>query len=428
MASPDTVGPGPRRRPGAGLVLALAAGCAQPPPPPEPVRPVRTAVVAAGDETHVRQFPGKVEAARKAELAFQVPGLLVDLPVKEGQAVKKGEVIARLRPDEFKARLDSLKGRLDQARAALTALRAGERTEQRRRLEAEVRAGEAKLANARAEMDRMDRGLRAAAVSRTDFDVAVRNYKLAQENLEAARQALEKGQSGREEDIEAQEGAVRGLEGQVVEADLQLADTTLRAPFDGVIARRFVEQSQNVPAKQPVVRFQDVDEVEIKVDVPEAVMATVRAADIVSLAAEVAGAPGVQFPVALREVGQVADPVTQTFQARVVMKSPDGVRVLPGMTATATLTYRRAAVLGDRILVPVAAVSKQPAGEQVVWVLGPDGAVSPRPVKLGAATGDRVEVPDGLRPGDRVVVAGVRFLRDGMKVRDLGDALGGERP
>ena len=72
----------------------------------------------------------------------------------------------------------------------------------------------------------------------------------------------------RQEDIEAQEAEVRGLEGRVVEANVQLKDSTLRAPYDGVIAQRFVEQGQNVRAKEPVVQFQDVDEIDIVVDVP----------------------------------------------------------------------------------------------------------------------------------------------------------------
>jgi multidrug efflux pump subunit AcrA (membrane-fusion protein) len=98
------------------------------------------------------------------------------------------------------------------------------------------------------------------------------------------------------------------------------------------------------------------------------------------------------------------------------------------MSATVTLTYRRASILGSRILVPVAAVFKDSSGEQVAWVLGPEQTVSRRPVKLGEATGGRLEIVDGLRPGDRIAVAGVTHLRDGMKVRDLGDALGGAQP
>jgi RND family efflux transporter MFP subunit len=335
-------------------------------------------------------------------------------------------VIAQLRQDEFQARLKTLQGQLDQARAALRALQAGERPEQRMRLEAAVRAAEVKLANARAEFDRASRLHKTGGASRAALELAETNYRVGQEEHKAAIQMLEIGTIAREEDLEGQEAQVRALEGRVVEASIQLQDTTLRAPYDGVIAQRFVEENQNIMAKQPVVRFQDVDEVEVLVDVPETVMAAnLRAADIVQLVAEFGGAPGVQFPVQIREVAQAADPVTQTFQVRVALQSPPGVNLLPGMTATVTLTYRRARVLGDQIQVPISAVFQDSTGEQVAWVLGPDQTVTRQPVKLGEATGDRIAIMDGLQPGDRIAVAGVRSLRDGMKVRDLSDALGG---
>ncbi|HEY1379345.1 MAG TPA: efflux RND transporter periplasmic adaptor subunit [Gemmataceae bacterium] len=415
---------------GALACVLLSAGCAPPVATrSDAVRPVKTMVVTAGEESHTRVFPGKAEAAKRVELAFQVPGLLVKLPVKEGQKVAKGEVIGRLRQDEFQARLKTLQGQLDQARAALRAVRAGERTEERQRRESAVRAALSRLANARAEYERGARLVQTGAVARADFEAAEAAYRVAQEDHKAAVQMLEKSTAGRDEDIEAQEAQVRGLEGRVVEANLQLEDSTLRAPYDGVIARRLVEENQNVRAKEPVVRFQDAEEIEVLVDVPETVMAAdLRAADVVRLVAAFGGAPGLEFPVHVKEVAQQADPATQTFQVRVGLQAPSDVRILPGMTATVTLTYRRASILGSRILVPVAAVSQDAAGGQVVWVLGPEQTVTRRPVKLGTATGGRVEVTEGLQPGDRIAVAGVSFLRDGMRVRDLGDALGGGPP
>jgi RND family efflux transporter MFP subunit len=383
-------------------------------------------VVAAGDESHSRSFPGTVEASRRVELAFQVPGVLVKLPVKEGQKVAKGEVIAQLRQDEFQARLNSLKGQLDQARAALQASRAGERPEERRRREAQVRAAEARLTNARADLDRAARLVTSRTIPRADYERYETTYRVAQEELKVAREQLEAGLIGREEDIQAREADVRGLEARVVEANIQLRDTTLHAPYDGVVAQRFVEQGQNIRAKDPVVRFQDIDEIEIVVDVPENVMATeIRSADIVEMVAELSGAPGLQFPVQIREVAQVADPTTQTFKVRAAMRAPEGIRALPGMTATVAVTYRRAGILGEQILVPISAVFKDAAGAQVAWVIGADQSVARRPVKIGEATGGRIEIVDGLRPGDRIAVAGVTHLREGMKVRDLGDALGG---
>lgn len=408
-------------------ILLAACGCeAEPAPTANPVRPVKTMVVASGNEIHVRSFPGIVEASRRVELAFQVSGLLVRFPVREGQTVAKDEVIGELRQDEFKARLESLQGQLDQARASLTALRAGERPEERLRREAQVRAANARLANARAELERGRQLVVGRNISRAEMESLETAYQVAIEDQKSAVQLAEAGTIGREEDILAGEAQVRGLEARVVEANIQLNDTTLRVPYAGIIAQRFVEEGQNVTAKQPIVRLQDVEEIEIVADVPENVMAfEIQTADVVEMLAELSGAPGLRFPVQIREVAQVADPTTQTFQVRAAMQVPEGIRVLPGMSATVAVTYRRASILGEQILVPISAIFKDPAGESVAWIIRDDQTVARRPVKLGSATGSQIKVLEGLQPGDRIAIAGVTQLREGMKVRDLGDALGG---
>jgi RND family efflux transporter MFP subunit len=386
-------------------------------------------VVFAGGDTHDRTFPGKVEASQQVELAFQVPGLLASLPIREGQKVVKGEVIAQLRQNEFQARLDSLKGQLDRARADLQALRAGARPEEKLRLEAQLRSADAQLTHARTEFGRAQQLLRSNTISRVEFDTSQTAYRVAQENHKAALQMLEKGTMAREEDIQAKAAEVRGLEGSVVEASIQLKDSTLKAPYDGVIAQRFVEQGQNVRAKERVVKFQDSEEIVVAVDVPETVMiADLRLADIVQMVAVFSAAPGIEFPVQIREFAQRADPVTQTFLVRAAMQSPPGVNILPGMTATINFTYRRADILGDRILVPTTAVFKDSAGAQVAWTVDPEGIVARHVVETGAVTGGNIEILDGLQPGDRVAVAGASFLREGMRVRDLGNALAGSQP
>jgi membrane fusion protein, multidrug efflux system len=262
-------------------ITYFAVGCAREDAPrPEVVRPVKTMVVVAGDETHVRVFPGRVEGSKSVELAFQVSGVLISLLVKEGQSVAKNDLIAQLRQDEFQARVQSMQGQLDQARAGLSALRQGERPEERLRRETQVRAAEARLANARTDFERHARLVQRNAVPRADYERAETAYRVAQEDHRAALQILEQGTIARQEDIEGQEAQVRVLEGRLVEANLQLEDSTLRAPYDGAIARRFVDVGQNIRAKEPVVQFQDVEEVDLAVDVPETIMiADIRSAD-----------------------------------------------------------------------------------------------------------------------------------------------------
>jgi RND family efflux transporter MFP subunit len=358
------------------------------------------------------------------ELAFQVPGVLVKLPVKEGQRVTKGEVVAQLRRDEFQARLDTAQGQLDQAKANLGALRLGERPEEQFRRDAAVRAAAAKLANAKTELERYARLVKSGAVSQSEYELAQTAYAVAQEEHLAAVQLFQKGTAARREEIKAQEAVVRGLEGRRADAKLQLADSTLLAPYDGVIAQRLMEEGQSIQVNQPVARLQSTGTIDVVVDVPEAVMANdISSLDIASMTAEISSVPGRRYPVRIKEIAQVADPVTQTFPVRFEMRSPSGVMILPGMTATVVVNHRRPN--GDHILVPISAVCKLDTGEQAVWVLGPDGIVRGRRVAMGVARGGDVEILQGLSPGDRIVVAGVTFLSEGMKVRDLGSALGG---
>jgi membrane fusion protein, multidrug efflux system len=371
-------------------MLHLAAGCSSPPSiHSEEARPVKTMVVTVGDTPIVRSFPGRVEASKMVDLAFQVPGLLDKIAVKEGEKIAKGGIIAQLRQEEFQARLKTVQGQLDQARSLL-------------------RAADSKLENAKTESESYSRLVDTSAVSRSDYDQVQTTARVAQE------------------DQMAQQAAVRGLEGRLSEANLQLGDSTLRAPYDGVVAQRLVDQGQNIVPNSPVVRFQSVGEIDVVVDVPEAFMAAdIRSSAVQQSVAELSVAPGRQFPVHVKEVAQIADPKTQIFEVRFAMKNPPGITALPGMTANVTITSRAARTSGDRILVPISAVSKQETGEQVAWILGADQTVHRKLVTMGAPRDNQVEIVSGLKPGDRIVVAGGTFLREGMKVRDLGNALGG---
>jgi multidrug efflux system membrane fusion protein len=411
------------------LIICITAGCSrQNPAQTEEVRPVKTMVVGAGAASYVRYFPGRVEAAKAVDLAFQVPGLVTTLPVKEGQRVARGQMVSQLRQDEFQARNQAARGQLDQGLAILDSLQLGERSEEQLRREAQLRAADAKLANARTEFERYTRLLSTGAVSASDQELSQTAYRVAEEDRKAALQLVEKGTTARQEEIRAQQGQVHSLESRLEETKVQLDDSTLRAPFSGVVAQRLIDEGEAVTANKPIVKFQNTEEIDIVVDVPETVMAAgFRQENIARMMVEFSHAPGQQFPVRVKELAQVADPATQTFQVRFGLKAPPRTMTLPGMTATVAVTYRRPPASQNRAFVPISAVTKQDAGQQVVWVLGPDGTVQRRAVAMGEVKDGQVEIAGGLRSGERIAVAGAAYLRDGMKVRDLGDALGEAR-
>ena len=128
--------------------------------------------------------------------------------------------------------------------------------------------------------------------------------------------------------------------------------------------------------------------------------------------------PDRTFPARVKEFATTADPVTRTFQVRLIFDRPDGVSVLPGMTARV-----RARVWGgDSVRIPVSAVASNAQYQAFVWKVDPAAmTVSPAPVEIGDLHGDEVEVNSGLQAGDMIAVSGLLYLQDGMQVRRFGD-------
>ncbi len=412
-----------------GLALALTAcNKEEPPPPRETVRPVKMLTVGRG-ETAARTLPGRVEADRKADLSFRVGGPLVELPVEEGQQVDKGQLIARIDPRDFRTRVERTLGTLREAQAQLKAMQAGARAEEIRALEAAVSAARAQLTNAEAQYQRYKGLYVKRQVSKAEFDRYRTARDVARAQLRTAEENLSVGMTGaRPEDIEAKQSQIQGLRAQLRDARNALADTELRAPFAGVITRRYVDNYQEVQPRQPVVTLQDLSRLEVVVQVPESVMAAVRNQGEGRLRAfaSFSTAPGRRFPLALKEYAAQADPDTQTYEVTLVMDRPEGLTLLPGMTATVTVTAPDEQGGAGPITVPATAVGVGDDGAPRVWVVDPDAmTVSPRKVVTGGlGEGGTVEIVSGLEPGERIAVTGVDLLREGMEVRDLGDLEG----
>lgn len=211
-----------------------------------------------------------------------------------------------------------------------------------------------------------------------------------------------------------------------------LEDTKLVAPFAGVIANRFVEQFQNVQAKEAILSLQDVSEVEIRVSVPEEQVAlSQQGRGRFDMVAVFDYLPDHEpFPVQMKEYATEADPATQTFTAILVMTAPEDVRILPGMTATVIATPKETETTSEsQYAVPIDAVPIDGQGQYYVWVVeGADGetmTVHRRDVTVHGMHSD-VVVVEGVQVGERIATAGVHLLQEGQQVRpfEAGDEAG----
>ncbi len=342
------------------LALLLAASfllsaCEQPEPEYKPVsRPVKTIVVGGISGGDTRTFPAVVDAIQKADISFRVSGKIQKILVKEGDHVKKGQVLAELDPTDFEITLKDRQASFDTAKA---------------------------------NYDRAKTLVKKGVISKVEHDEIRAKFYTAKANLEAARQDLNY--------------------------------TKLKASFDGVIAKRYLEKFEEVVLSRPIFALEDVSALKIQIDIPEnlAIVINKNRKGDRSLRAVFDSIPGQSFPLKYIESSSKADPNTRTFKVTLKMKTPDNYNILPGMTATvfAELLPEESATTAS-IAVPVSAVIADNEKQATVWVVDENTmTVSPKTVEPGPMVGDTMLV-SGLTPGERIVTAGASFLRKDMKV------------
>ncbi len=396
---------------------------------PEHVRPVKMLTLESVSSMIKREFPGKVRAASRVDLAFKKSGPLIELPVDEGQEIEKGELIARIDPRDFNTELLKLKSRIAEANANLKAMKKGARPEDIQVLEAEVSAASARSKNADQQYKRYKELYIQKQVSKAEFDRYKSSRDVSKAQLNTAIQNLAKGKKGaRKEDIEAMEASIQGLMAQKKSAEDAISDTYLKAPFSGLIATKYVNNFEEIQAKQPIVSLQDVSSIEILVDVPEVIIASFNNDDNTEVYAEFSANPGKEYPLILKEFSTVADPQTQTYRIVMTMKAPDDINILPGMTANVFGKADTGAGNNpDYFLIPVNSVVTDESGEKFyVWIVDPETMrVGKTEVSVGVVSGISIAVTGGLKSGQVIVTAGVNYLQDGVKVKKLTGKIGG---
>lgn len=325
------------------------------------MRPIPTVVAKAEERRLARVFPGKVRANRRAELSFAVGGKLVELNAQEGSCVTKGQVLARLDQRDFLHERDSARARFLQAERNL---------------------------NKYSSLHQQQ------VITKTQFEDVQTAYDIALADLNIRQKAL--------------------------------ADTTLSAPFDGVVVSRYTENFSCIQKDGKILSLQDLSMIEVVIQVPERLLAREGAEGFTRLEVHFDGDREADrwFTASVREYSAESDKTTRTYDVVVGLASPEGLQVLPGMTASVRALVNGGRGLSDErvtsaiTLVPLEAVWNGVDGEAYVWVIPPEGGhPEMRKVRLGALRGDCAEILSGLEPEARVAVAGVHSLRENVLVR-----------
>lgn len=215
------------------------------------------------------------------------------------------------------------------------------------------------------------------------------------------------------------------------EADLRikekaLTDTVLRAPFDGVISRRYVENHEHIQDKQPVVSFQNISRPEIVIQVPEGLAQRDFQNSLGGLQVRLKDENAKEtawMDAELSEFCMQSDPVTHTYEVVVRCNPAEGIRLLPGMAVTvkSSVMQRSAdSAVSSPVWIPLSAVWGGNHGETFVWVIPPSGG---EPLRRSVTTGriddEGIEIISGLNAGELVAVAGLHGLHEQVPVRPM---------
>lgn len=347
------------------LPLALI-GCAKPEPQAEVIRPVISTVVQAttlaGPDA---AYAGEVRARHESDLAFRIGGKVVSRQVEVGSTVKRGQVLARLDPQDVRLQADSAQAQLASAEADLTW--------------------------AQAELER---------------------YRALREKNFVSAAVLDQKQQA----FDAAQARTRQMRAQLAVSQNQSTYAALVAENEGVVTAVNLEPGQVVAAGQTVLRVARPAEREVIINVPERRLDELRQAR--TLTVVLWSDPSKRYAGHLRELAPNADATTRTFTAKVTVVQPEDAIKL-GMTANVLLGGDASV---SRIVVPLSAIGDRD-GKPVVWVVDPQRLqVQPRPVQLGAYRQDGAIVDGGLESGERIVIAGVHKLLPGQTVRLASDA------
>jgi RND family efflux transporter MFP subunit len=216
---------------------------------------------------------------------------------------------------------------------------------------------------------------------------------------------------------------ITSLAASVDAAKDRLSYTYLKAPFDGNVVRIYVENFQDVTARQPVMRIVDDSRVEFVINIPESLISYVP--DVTDVRVTFDPFPGREIPAAVKEIGTEASESTRTYPVTLIMDQPDGFKILPGMAGKATGTPPEG-FRPTTAEIPVAAVfSRDGTQNSYVWVIDPDAnTVHQREVQVGQLADHGVLIKAGLEPGEWIATAGVDYLFEGREVRLLKEGVG----
>ena len=333
----------------------------------EPTRLVKTITVKAINEPIQREYPARVSAMHKVELSFEVQGKLIKLPIKDGDEVKKGQILAEIDPRHYQYQYDQAK---------------------------------AKHEHALIMFKRYKKLLSKGAVATAEFDLRQTRLEVTRADLAFAKKDLE--------DTKIKAPFTGVVARRLVEN------------------HQYVKVTQPILSLQDVAEI----ELKINVPERDISQSTaVKKFNVLGSKSSAMGtvvftsSPNKKHPVFMKEYDIEADQATQTYKITLMMPKPKNEKILPGMTGLVTAKFdssRR-----EYHVLPTNAVLINSSGSHYIWTINKSNMTAHRTVvKISNMAGGDIKILHGLKKGAEVIVAGGAYIHQGMKVKPITGKIG----
>lgn len=383
------------------LLSATLAGACDRAGADAPASPADAAVItvttAAVVEEPIKRFirvSGTLTAQEDAEVAAEVAGRVMATPVERGSRVNAGDSLIRLVAAEGEAQAIEAQANAAQIEARLGIANGAPFAVDK---VAEVANAAAALQLARTEFARARLLHQQQLLSQAEFDQRSAQTVATERQYDMARNTAAQ-----------QYQSLLAARARVTLAQKALSDTTVRAPFAGIVGERFVSVGDYVTRGTKVATVMRVDPLRVELTVPQQFVSAVASGSAVTF--EVDAYPGEKFVGEVRFVSPSLAAATRALTLEAIVPNGNN-RLKPGFFATAQIEH---ASMLPGLLVPATAV-RTVSGTARVFVVNGD-RVEERVVMVGQAVGERVELTSGVKAGERVVANGVERVVDGVRV------------
>ncbi|MEL6606303.1 MAG: efflux RND transporter periplasmic adaptor subunit [Cyanobacteria bacterium J06614_10] len=386
---------------------------------PLPVETITAATTTSYDVS--RTYTGEIAALQASELGFERSGQLTAILVPEGAQAVAGAPLAQLDVQNLRTQRLQIEAEKARALAQLTELENGARSEDIAAARAAVQDWEQQIALQRTQLARREILYEKGAISQEALDEFSFGEGSLQARLNQSRSQLQELQNGtRPEQISAQQALVQQLDARLADLDVNIAKSTLNAPFSGTVSEHKVDIGTVVGAGQSVVRLVESDIPEARIGLPVSAVSQLTMGEEKTVTVD-----GEQYTATLTAILPEVDAQTRTQTVVLALESRATARVSPGQTARLNLSDR---IPTEGIWLPTEALTQGIRGLWMAYTVVPQGSsevesytVEPQTVEVIHQEGDRVLVTGTLQPGDRVVASGSHRLVPGQVVTPTSD-------